>query len=101
MTHDHSHTAANYNRAFAAGITLNVGFVVAEAVFGVLAGSMALLAHAWHNLSDVLGLLLAWGAMHLAKQPPTERRTYGLRRASILAALLNAVLLLIAVGAIA
>jgi len=65
MTHDHSHTAANYNRMFAVGIALNVGFVVAEAVFGVLAGSMALLADAGHNLSDVLGLLLAWGAIIL------------------------------------
>lgn len=101
MTHDHSHARANYNRAFAVGIALNVGFVATEAVFGVLADSLALLADAGHNLSDVLGLLLAWGAMHLAKRRPTERRTYGLRRASILAALFNAVLLLVAVDGIA
>lgn len=101
MTHGHNHAAANYNRAFAVGVVLNLGFVVAEAVFGVLAGSLALLADAGHNLSDVLGLLLAWGAVRLAKRRPTDRRTYGFRRASILAALFNALLLLVAVGMIA
>jgi cobalt-zinc-cadmium efflux system protein len=101
MAHDHAHGASNYNRAFAIGIGLNVGFVLAEAIFGVLADSLALLADAGHNLSDVLGLLLAWGASHLARRRPTERRTYGLRRSTILAALLNSFLLLIAVGAIA
>ncbi|MCI0458981.1 MAG: cation diffusion facilitator family transporter [Gemmataceae bacterium] len=77
-----------------------MSFVLAEAGLGIAANSLALLADAGHNLSDVLGLLLAWGAGYLARRRPTERRTYGLRRSTILAALLNAVLLLIAVGAI-
>ena len=98
----HQHQApANYGRAFAIGVALNVIFVVVEAVFGYLANSLALVADAGHNLSDVLGLLLAWGASILARRLPTPRRTYGLRRSSILAALLNAVILLIAVGGIA
>jgi cobalt-zinc-cadmium efflux system protein len=105
MGHDHSHGGhshgpANHNMAFMVGVALNVGFVVVEAVYGTLAHSLALLADAGHNLSDVAGLLLAWGAMALSKRRPTRRRTYGLRRSSILAALGNAVLLLIAVGAI-
>lgn len=100
MSHDHNHAATSHNRAFAIGIALNLTFVALEAVFGVLANSLALLADAGHNLSDVLGLLLAWGASYLAKRRPTLRRTYGFRRSSILAALLNALLLLIAVGAI-
>lgn len=98
--HAHSHAPANFGRAFAIGIALNTGFVVIEAVFGVLAGSLALVADAGHNLSDVLGLLLAWGASILVRRRPTIRRTYGLRRSSILAALLNAVFLLLAIGAI-
>lgn len=97
----HSHAPANFGRAFAIGVTLNAGFVVAEAVFGGLAHSLALLADAGHNLSDVFGLLLAWGAIALARRRPTERRTYGMRRSSILAALFNAIFLLVAVGAIA
>lgn len=107
MAHDHSHGGhhhhgpANYSRAFAIGVALNMGFVLVEAVYGFFAHSLALLADAGHNLSDVAGLLLAWGAMYLAKRKPSPRRTYGLRRSSILAALGNAVLLLIAVGAIA
>ena len=99
--HDHSHAPANFGRAFAIGIALNVGFVVIEAVYGRLSHSLALVADAGHNLSDVLGLLLAWGASVLARRRPTLRRTYGLRRSSILAALVNAVVLLIAVGGIA
>jgi len=101
MSHHHDHAAENYDRAFAIGIALNMAFVVVEAAFGLTAGSLALLADAGHNLSDVLGLLLAWGASYLAKRRPTPRRTYGLRRSSILAALFNALLLLMAVGAIA
>ena len=97
---DHSHSPANYNRAFAAGFALNLGFVIVEAVFGVLAGSLALLADAGHNLTDVIGLSLAWTANYLMKRPPSERRTYGWRRSSILAALLNAVLLFVVVGGI-
>lgn len=97
----HNHTFTNYGRAFAIGVTLNVGFVVAEAIFGSLAHSLALLADAGHNFSDVLGLLLGWGATILVHRLPTPRRTYGWRRSSILAALLNAFILLIAVGGIA
>jgi cobalt-zinc-cadmium efflux system protein len=99
--HHHSHEPQNYNRAFVIGIALNVGFVVVEAVFGFLTNSLALLADAGHNLSDVLGLLLAWGASWLVRRRPTQRYTYGLRRSSILAALLNASVLLVAMGAIA
>lgn len=98
--HGHAHGPANYDRAFAIGIALNTGFVVAEAVYGFLANSLALLADAGHNLSDVLALLLAWGAASLAKRLPSARYTYGMRRTSILASLANAALLLVAVGAI-
>ncbi len=98
--HAHDHGAVNYNRAFALSIALNLGFVAVEAVYGLLAHSLALLSDAGHNLSDVLGLALAWGASLLAQRAPSPRRTYGLRRSSILAALANAVLLLVAVGAI-
>jgi cobalt-zinc-cadmium efflux system protein len=97
----HSHSPASFGRAFAIGAALNIGFVVVETVFGLRSNSMALLADAGHNLSDVLGLLIAWGASVLAARGPTARRTYGLRSSSILAALVNAVVLLIAIGAIA
>lgn len=100
-SHGHDHGSSNYNRAFIISVTLNTGFVIIEGVYGILANSLALLADAGHNLSDVLGLLLAWGASILARRRPTPRRTYGLRRSSILAALLNAILLLVASGAIA
>ena len=99
--HNHSHIPKNFDRAFAIGITLNVGFVVIEVVFGLLSNSLALLADAGHNLSDVLSLLFAWGASILVRKLPTQRHTYGLRRTSILAALINALVLLVAVGAIA
>ena len=99
--HRHTHSAPDYGRAFAVGIALNLGFVLAEAVFGLRAHSLALLSDAGHNLSDVLGLLLAWGASHLSQRKPSARRTYGLRRSSILVALANAILLLLAVGGIA
>jgi len=98
--HGHSHGPVNYNRAFAVGVALNFGFVVVEAGFGVVSGSLALMADAGHNLSDVLSLILAWGASALARRQPTERHTYGLRRSTILASLANAALLLVAVGAI-
>jgi cobalt-zinc-cadmium efflux system protein len=101
MAHEHRHAPRNYDGAFALGVALNAAFVALEAVVGVTIGSLALVADAGHNLSDVLGLLLAWGASHLVRRRPTARRTYGLRRSSILAALLNAALLLVAVGAIA
>jgi cobalt-zinc-cadmium efflux system protein len=87
-------------RAFAIGVILNTAFVLAEAGAGIWTGSMALLADAGHNLSDVLSLILAWGATVLARRAPAGRRTYGLRKATILASLANAVLLLVAVGAI-
>ena len=99
--HGHIHAPKDFGRAFAVGIALNGGFVIAEAVYGVLANSMALLADAGHNLSDVLGLLLAWYASALAKRLPSQRFTYGLRSSSILAALINAVLLLLVTGGIA
>ncbi len=101
MAHGHHHAPHDYNRAFAIGIGLNLAFVVIEACFGVWANSLALLADAGHNMSDVLGLLLAWGASYLAKSKPTARRTYGMRRSSILAALLNAIILLVAIGGVA
>jgi cobalt-zinc-cadmium efflux system protein len=98
----HHHAAPEkYDRAFAVGIGLNVVFVAVEACYGFWARSLALLADAGHNLSDVLGLVLAWGAVWLARRPPSRRRTYGLGRGTILAALINASTLLIAVGAIA
>jgi cobalt-zinc-cadmium efflux system protein len=104
MSHNHSHGhdrgGGNYNRAFIISVALNTGFVIIEAVYGILANSLALLADAGHNLSDVLGLLLAWGASILARRRPTARRTYGLRRSSILAALLNAAFLLVVSGGI-
>ncbi len=97
----HSRLPANFNTAFAIGIGLNTAYVLFEVAFGILGHSLALLADAGHNMSDVLGLLLAWGASAMAKSVPTKRRTYGLRSTSILAALFNAILLLISVGAIA
>ena len=99
--HAHAHAPASFGKAFAIGIALNVGFVAVEATYGVLANSVALLADAGHNLSDVLGLLVAWIATVLAKRPPSARYTYGMKGSSILAALFNAVFLLVAVGAIA
>jgi len=100
--HDaHSHAPqADHGRAFAVGIILNLTFVAVEAGYGFWANSMALISDAGHNLSDVLGLAIAWGAALLAKRSPTERFTYGLRSSSILAALFNALLLLVAVGGI-
>lgn len=101
MAHDHHHDhAPAYDRAFAIGIALNIGFVACEAGAGLWAESVALLADAGHNLSDVLGLAVAWGAAALARSAPTKRFTYGLKGSTILAALLNALLLLVALGAI-
>lgn len=98
--HEHAHGPANHGRAFAVGVVLNSAFVVVEATFGFLSGSMALVADAGHNLSDVLALLIAWGASIAARQPPSARFTWGLKSSTILAALANAMLLLIAIGAI-
>jgi cobalt-zinc-cadmium efflux system protein len=105
MAHDHdhsghSHEPPNSNAAFAIGVVLNLAFVAAEVFYGLAAHSLALISDAGHNLSDVFCLLLAWGAMQLTKAAPTRRRTYGWRRSSILAALINAVILLVVVGGI-
>ncbi|MDO6415852.1 cation diffusion facilitator family transporter [Sphingomonas sp. BIUV-7] len=97
----HSHAPASFGRAFAIGTALNLGFVAVEAGYGIASGSMSLLADAGHNLSDVLGLGIAWTAASLGKRAPKGRYTYGLRSSSILAALVNALLLLVAIGVIA
>jgi cobalt-zinc-cadmium efflux system protein len=99
--HAHSHARDRFGAAFAIGASLNAAFVVAELVFGYAANSLALISDAVHNFSDVIALLLAWGAAWLARKRPTDSHTYGYRRASILAALFNAGLLLVAVGGIA
>lgn len=100
--HGHCHSrAARDQRAFAVGVFLNTAFVAVEAYYGFAADSLALLADAGHNLGDVLSLLLAWAAAWLAQRKPSQRRTYGFGRSSILAAMANAILLLAAVGAIA
>lgn len=96
----HVHAPASFGKAFAIGISLNIALVVAEAVYGYIGNSTALLADAGHNLSDVLGLVVAWGASIAAKRAPTGRFTYGLRASTILAALANAIFLLVATGAI-
>src|SRR5438270_6844395 len=109
MTYDHQshahsahrHPSASYGRAFAIGIALNLGYVAAEAVLGIVAGSLALLADAGHNLGDVLGLALSWGAAMLGRRQPSGRFTYGFRSSSILAALANAIILLVVTGGIA
>jgi cobalt-zinc-cadmium efflux system protein len=99
--HGHSHAPANFNQAFAIGIALNIGFVLIEAFYGWRINSLALLADAGHNLSDVAGLLLAWGGTLAVKLLPNARHTYGWKRATILAAFANALLLLLAMGALA
>jgi cobalt-zinc-cadmium efflux system protein len=99
--HHHDHAPKDFGRAFFLGIVLNTGFVAAEVIYGISANSLALIADAGHNLSDVLGLLLAWGASALVKRAPSSRFTYGLRSTSILAALINAVLLMVVTGGIA
>ena len=99
--HGHAHAPVNYGPAFAIGVALNLAFVVVEALFGFLSGSMALVADAGHNLSDVLSLALAWGASVLARRAPSGRFTYGFKSSTILAALANAGLLLVAIGGIA
>jgi cobalt-zinc-cadmium efflux system protein len=98
--HRHAHAPASFGRAFAIGVALNLGFVIVEAIFGILSNSVALLADAGHNVGDVLALAVAWLASELVKRAPTARFSYGLRGSSILAALFNAVFLLVIVGAI-
>lgn len=99
--HDHSHAPANFDRAFGIGIALNIGFVAIEAFYGWKIDSLALLADAGHNLSDVIGLVLAWGGALAGRLRPDARHTYGWKRASILAAFINALLLLVAMGSLA
>jgi cobalt-zinc-cadmium efflux system protein len=99
--HSHGHAQLSYGHAFATGIALNLAYVGGEAVAGILSGSLALLADAGHNLSDVLGLSLSWGAAVLSRRQPSGRFTYGLRSTSILAALANAIILLVVTGGIA
>ena len=101
VQHHHHHARPDYNRAFRVGVVLNLIFVVVEVFYGLAADSLALLTDAGHNLGDVIGLLLAWGAMALAARRPSARRTYGYSRATILASLASGLLLLVAVGAIA
>ena len=99
--HDHSHAPANFNAAFGIGIALNIAFVAIEAFYGWKVDSLALLADAGHNLSDVIGLVLAWGGALAGRLRPDARHTYGWKRASILAAFFNALLLLVAMGSLA
>jgi cobalt-zinc-cadmium efflux system protein len=98
---DHDHGPANFNAAFAIGIGLNIAFVGLEAFYGWKIDSLALLADAGHNLSDVIGLVLAWGGALAGRLQPDARHTYGWKRASILAAFVNALLLLVAMGSLA
>lgn len=100
MNHSHDHHHADFSKAFALGVALNVVYIIVEAACGLAFNSLALLADAGHNTSDVLGLILAWVAHYLARLPASERRTYGWKGSSILAALFNALILLIAVGGI-
>ena len=100
MSADHDHAPAEFNRAFAIGITLNVVFVAIEAFYGWRVNSLALLADAGHNLSDVIGLVLAWGGALALKLRPNARHTYGWQRGTILAAFANALLLLVAMGSL-
>jgi cobalt-zinc-cadmium efflux system protein len=98
--HHHHAVPGDFNRAFLIGIILNVSFVAIEAAYGFFSNSLSLLADAGHNLSDVLGLGLAWGAVYLSKKEVSDRYSYGLKSSSIMAALINALVLSIAIGAI-
>ena len=98
--HKHNHNLNRYDKAFALGLALNISFIVIEVVFGFLANSTALLADAGHNFSDVISLLIAWTATGLARLKPTEQRTYGWRKVSVMGAFINALILLFAMGAI-
>jgi cobalt-zinc-cadmium efflux system protein len=99
--HHHVHPHADYGRAFAIAVIINLLYVAGEAIAGIVSGSLALLADAGHNLGDVLGLSLSWGAAVLSRRQPSGRFTYGLRSSSILAALGNAIILLVVTGGIA
>ncbi|MCB9206471.1 MAG: cation transporter [Ignavibacteriales bacterium] len=103
MSHDHNHhhhIDGNYNNKFKIGVALNLAFVLIEFIFGILNDSLALIADAGHNLSDVIGLLIAWGASYLVLKKPTKNFTYGFKKSSILAAQINALILLVAIGII-
>ncbi len=99
-SHDHSDHFNTHNRSFAIAVVLNIFFVVIEAAYGLLSGSLALLADAGHNLSDVMGLIMAWVASWLASKAASYSKTYGLKKTTILAALFNALILIAAVGGI-
>ncbi len=99
-SHSNNQIKVDFNKAFGFGILLNITYIIVELVYGLLINSTALLADAGHNFSDVLGLMLAWGAARLATKLPTIKTTYGMRKSTVLAALFNSVLLMIAVGAI-
>ncbi len=102
MLHSHEHPApVNYTLTFGIATALNIAFVIVEATYGLIANSLALLADAGHNLGDVLALLLAWGAVLLARRKPTRMKTYGLRRGTILAALISAFVLLMTMSIVA
>ncbi|MGD8618615.1 MAG: cation diffusion facilitator family transporter [Gammaproteobacteria bacterium] len=101
MPHDHADRTGNYNRSFALGVALNGIYIAIEAGCGIYSGSLALVADAGHNLSDVVSLLLAWGASVLARKAATEKRTYGFRKATVIASLASAILLLVTLGGIA
>lgn len=102
MKHSHRHPSpSHYTFAFGVGAALNLAFVIIEAIFGFLSNSLALIADAGHNLGDVLALLLAWGATYLAQRKPTRMKTYGLRRGTILAALISGFILLMTMAVIA
>ncbi|MCB9259932.1 MAG: cation transporter [Ignavibacteriales bacterium] len=103
MSHDHNHhhhIDGNYNNKFKIGVALNLAFVLIEFIFGILNDSLALIADAGHNLSDIIGLLIAWGASYLVLKKPTKNFTYGFKKSSILAAQINALILLVAIGII-
>jgi len=102
VAHNHSHSDKykNYNKSFVLGISLNVIYIIIEVIYGIIVNSLALIADAGHNLSDVLGLLLAWGASYLVTKKPTRKYTYGFKKSTVLAAFLNALILLVAIGGI-
>jgi len=100
QNHSHTHEVKDFGKAFAIGIALNVVYIVVEVIYGLIVNSLALIADAGHNLSDVLGLVIAWVASYLVKKSATEKYTYGLKKSSVLAAFLNAMILLVAIGII-
>jgi cobalt-zinc-cadmium efflux system protein len=100
QNHSHTHEVKDFGKAFAIGIALNVAYIIIEVIYGLIVNSLALIADAGHNLSDVLGLVIAWVASYLVKKSATKKYTYGLKKSSVLAAFLNAMILLVAIGII-